>query len=178
MTEEERRRKKAEYMREYNSRPEAAAKKKARQKAYYEANRERWVQRDIEHRLADPEGFKEKKREAQARHRANPHNTIKLRYLNARYGLTPEQYQAMETAQGGLCAICKKPPTGRWKRLHVDHDHTTGKVRGLLCFCCNAMLGQARDDMNVLQSAMAYLQQRFVTGVHGPSPCGAPTCLR
>ena len=101
---------------------------------------------------------KQKNREKAARHRANPNNTIKLRYLKRRYGITPEEYQALSDAQNGLCRICQGPPQGRWKRLHVDHDHATGKVRGLLCHWCNNMLGHAKDSPTVLQAAIAYLQ--------------------
>ena len=50
-------------------------------------------------------------------------------------GVTDEDYARMLDAQGGGCAICGNPPRSR--RLHVDHDHRTGKVRGLLCFRCN-----------------------------------------
>lgn len=105
----------------------------------------------------DPEGFKTRRNKAAANYRANPENTIKLRYLKERYGLTVEQYQEMEKNQAGLCKICQKPPSGRWNRLHVDHDHETGAIRGLLCFTCNVMLGHARDNLNVLQAAIAYL---------------------
>jgi hypothetical protein len=56
------------------------------------------------------------------------------------YDLTIEEFEAMLAAQGGVCAICAGPPGGRWNRLFVDHDHETGKVRGLLCHLCNAAL--------------------------------------
>lgn len=59
-------------------------------------------------------------------------------WLRKAYGLTPEQYDDMLRAQGGVCAICKKPPKGN--RLHVDHCHETGRIRGLLCVSCNSKL--------------------------------------
>ena len=98
----------------------------------------------------------------QARYRASPTNTIKLRYLESRYRITVEEFAKMETEQEGLCAICRKPPGGRWKRLHVDHDHATGKVRGLLCFRCNAMLGHAQDDTETLVRGARYLLEARV----------------
>ncbi len=75
---------------------------------------------------------KQAAKDASARHRANPDNTIRVRYMKSRYGVTPEQFQAMEAAQGGLCAICGRPPRGRWPRLHLDHDHRVqaGKTSG------------------------------------------------
>ncbi len=126
-------------------------------KAYYEANKEKWQERERLRREEDPEALKTKNREAAARHRANPENTIRLRYMKTRYGITPEQFLEMEKGQGGVCAICGGPPTGRYKRFHVDHDHATGKVRGLLCFMCNILLGNARDKPGILEAAVVYL---------------------
>jgi hypothetical protein len=58
----------------------------------------------------------------------------------------------MIEAQGGTCAVCSGKPE------HVDHDHETGKVRGILCFLCNQALGNARDDIDVLNGLVAYLR--------------------
>jgi hypothetical protein len=60
--------------------------------------------------------------------------------LKYNFGITTEQYDAMLTDQGGHCALCPTTDDGR-RRLSVDHDHSTGKVRGLLCFRCNTRLG-------------------------------------
>jgi len=132
--------------------------RKPQHKQYYQKNKEKWVESDKKQRLADPEKYKAKNKRAQDTYRANPENTIKLRYLKARYGLSIEDYEAMNTKQNGLCAICNGPPTGRWDRLHVDHSHTTNKVRKLLCFHCNAMLGNAKDSLATLTAAIEYLK--------------------
>jgi hypothetical protein len=71
------------------------------------------------------------------------------------YGLSVEDYNAMLARQGGACAICKQAPTRR--PLFVDHCHTTGKVRGLLCHGCNAALGFMRDDHTRTSAATEYL---------------------
>src|SRR5574339_629814 len=59
--------------------------------------------------------------------------------LKARFGITIEQYEQMLADQDGKCAICKRPPKAN-RRLAVDHDHTNGNVRGLLCTPCNREL--------------------------------------
>lgn len=64
--------------------------------------------------------------------------------LRTKYGLTPEDYDALVEKQNGLCAICGEPPSTTNRnhaRLKVDHDHKTGEVRGLLCNRCNLLLG-------------------------------------
>jgi hypothetical protein len=57
-------------------------------------------------------------------------------------------------SQGGLCAICRVAPA-----VHVDHDHATGTVRGMLCFPCNAAIGHLRDDPATVRRAAAYLEK-------------------
>lgn len=104
-------------------------KKKADDKAWCEANRDRKT-------LADRRGWLRRER-----------------------GITHEQYDALVNAQGGKCAICGGPPRGNSKKyFHVDHDHETGAVRGLLCFPCNASLGMLKDDTDLLRKAIQYLE--------------------
>ena len=77
-----------------------------------------------------------------------------------RYGLTPEQYESMLERQNGVCAICHTSnPGGGHRYLYVDHDHSTGEIRGLLCRDCNLMLGHSKDNQDSLQEAVRYLQK-------------------
>lgn len=82
----------------------------------------------------------------------------------SKYGMTQEHYHQMLDAQGGVCRICgAPPPTGGTAprsrtRLCVDHDHITGKVRGLLCERCNYALGHVGDDCGILESMISYLR--------------------
>ncbi len=62
----------------------------------------------------------------------------------------------MLAAQGGGCLICGRPPRDDIS-LHVDHDHSTGKVRGILCFCCNNALADFKEDPQLLHKAVTYL---------------------
>jgi hypothetical protein len=79
------------------------------------------------------------------------------RVLRRRYGISPEEYNQLFEAQGGVCAICHRPcRSGR--ALAVDHDHHTGKVRGLLCVCCNQAIGAFGDDPEVMSRALRYLR--------------------
>lgn len=75
--------------------------------------------------------------------------------LKRDFGIDLETYNSMLKAQGGVCAICGNPPNG--KSLAVDEDHSTRRVRALLCHNCNVGLGHFRDSMDLLQSALAYL---------------------
>lgn len=63
--------------------------------------------------------------------------TPRDRYLRKKYGITEFQYETMLVTQGNCCALCKKPRKQGTRRLHVDHNHKTGIVRGLVCFYCN-----------------------------------------
>lgn len=74
-----------------------------------------------------------------------------------RYGITPDDYDRMHEAQGGRCALCRNSEANR--RLAVDHDHKTGKVRALLCARCNTALGNLRDDPALMIRAAAYVAQ-------------------
>ena len=82
-------------------------------------------------------------------------------HLKKRYGITIEQYNEMLAEQNGCCAICEKPEAneigGKTTSLAVDHDHTTGKIRALLCSNCNRGLGLFNDDAALLAKAQSYV---------------------
>jgi hypothetical protein len=81
------------------------------------------------------------------------------------YNLSHEQYLRLFASQDGKCAICfAEKPGGRCKDLLVDHCHKSGKVRGLLCHCCNVALGGFLDDPELLARAIAYLRRAAGTG--------------
>lgn len=74
------------------------------------------------------------------------------------FGLTLDQYAAMVVAQSGKCAICGTTKSDRIsKYLCVDHNHETGKVRGLLCHNCNRGIGFLKDNVKLLAAALQYL---------------------
>lgn len=84
----------------------------------------------------------------------------RLQYrLKTLYGIGLSDYEAMVELQGGLCAICGNPPTGRGRTdwLVVDHDHITSKTRSLLCGNCNCAIGLLNEDPEVIKKAVRYL---------------------
>ena len=77
-------------------------------------------------------------------------------HLRRKFKLTTEQYEAMLAAQDGVCAVCGRMPK-LGKSLHVDHDHETGAVRGLVCFSCNSALGNLHEDESRISALLNYL---------------------
>lgn len=81
------------------------------------------------------------------------------------HGIGLEEYNSMLEAQGGVCGSCGRsetavdPRTGRIRRLHVDHDHVSGKIRGLLCTKCNMAVGFVEDDPSRARSIAWYLER-------------------
>jgi hypothetical protein len=76
-------------------------------------------------------------------------------HLKLRYGIGADEFDELVRQQDGVCAICGRPDPE-----HVDHDHDTGAVRGILCFNCNGGLGQFRDSIDALEAAARYLDGR------------------
>jgi hypothetical protein len=87
------------------------------------------------------------------RYEKNP-QAERERHLIRKYGINQARYDQMFSAQSGCCAICKKSQD---RNFDVDHNHTTGEVRGLLCTNCNRMIGHANDDPKRLIAAAIYL---------------------
>lgn len=110
---------------------------------YYPKNEQKYRDRTKQWRIENPDAFQDQ-------------------MLRSKYDLSYVQYQVMLIEQGAVCAICKKSETrnkkGKIYRLHVDHDHATGKVRRLLCHHCNAGIGHFQDDPVLLRAAADYLE--------------------
>jgi hypothetical protein len=78
--------------------------------------------------------------------------------LKWKYGISKADYNQLLVEQNGLCQVCRKPRSEK-RALAVDHCHATGAIRGLLCDRCNHLLGHARDSVEILRSAIEYLEQ-------------------
>lgn len=113
-------------------------------KAYYQANKSKKLEYDKNRRIhlksLGIKSFTENKRETH--------------YLN-RYGIKISDYNDLYNKQNGLCKICHKA----YNRLHIDHCHKTGKVRGLLCPSCNKGLGHFYDDFEIIENALKYIKE-------------------
>lgn len=126
----------------------------ARKKAYVEKNREAIQARNREWRLRTNYAT------SPARLAQNKKDWL------AKYGITPAGFDELLASQDGVCRICASPDPKmkRAKRLYVDHCHLTGKIRGLLCFKCNTMLGNAEDQPERLRAAAEYLEAHRDSG--------------
>lgn len=115
------------------------AKRDAQMAAWRAANREKW------------------NAYSQNWYRNNPRTATNTR-IKKRYGITIDDYESLIAAQGDACAIC-----GGHERngtlFSVDHDHDTGKVRGLLCRTCNAAIGLFQERIDLIESALSYLRR-------------------
>jgi hypothetical protein len=136
------------------------------QKAFYEKHKKRVSERRKLERQADPEKFSERKKKY---HLENPEQRKRgwkkwyrehgrSWHLMKAFGISEDEYDAILSRQGGVCAICgSDDPKHSHGRFVVDHCHKTGSVRGLLCHSCNVGIGCLEDNPETLRKAIAYL---------------------
>lgn len=86
--------------------------------------------------------------------------------IKAKYGLSKKEYESLAEAQNNKCAICFEEESAlnvwdreKTRKLAVDHDHSTGIVRGLLCYRCNTTLGKVNDNIEILENMIKYLEE-------------------
>lgn len=133
-------------------RPDCKLCNLAAKKARYYADPKREIARVKEWQQANRERLNAYRRQYRKGRKA----IDREQHLRRKFGITQADYEAMLAAQSGGCAICgDRPPEG--VSLHVDHDHDTGVVRGLLCIRCNNALGALRESDEVVLRAAAYL---------------------
>lgn len=131
-------------------------------KAYKIANKDRSNNQARVRYWKNPDFFRNKNREGYKKQKLQGFD-FKAKALKHKWGLTKEDYETKLKTQEGACAICgTREPKGRG-RFHIDHDHVTNRIRGLLCHCCNLMLGHAKDDTNTLLKALDYLYRYAFT---------------
>ena len=175
-----------EYSREYRrkNREQLAVKARARYAALSDEEKKSRVSRAQEWRRRkrekDPEDYRQKQEVRRARYRNSEKGKAHERAYNTEYrkrpevkvrakeatfrhhhGVTKQKADAMIAEQGGLCAICERPASGKGhcSRLHVDHSNETGQVRAMLCMNCNNGIGHFKHDPALLRSAANYLER-------------------
>ncbi len=148
-------------------------KESIKQKSHerYMANREKAKQQNIEYRKKhkdrlhnlqredrknNPEKYLKRNQRWRSAHREQCAKMTRTNWLRRRYGISPDEWEMIFQAQGNRCAICKSDTPGK-QSWHLDHDHSTGRVRGILCHMCNILLGSAVDNCDNLMSAIKYL---------------------
>lgn len=143
--------------------PEEIEKRRAYHRAYYAKHRDKW------HTPERRAYARELKRRMAREHPEETRYKARVVKLKSTYNLSIERFEAMREAQGDVCAVCRQPETtvikGAPLLLSVDHDHSCcpgkkscGKcIRGLLCFRCNAVMGNLNDDREILRAMLAYL---------------------
>lgn len=142
----------AEYNRRYKVENRALVNALAR--TSYRKNTQRYRDRSAGYRAANAG----KVREAQQRYRDANRDVLNGKERERKIGVTLEQFTSMIAAQGGVCGACKSPFEADSRHTHADHDHRTGKFRGVLCRRCNLTLGYASDDIGRLEQLIAYLR--------------------
>jgi len=123
---------------------------------WYLSNREISIKRAQEWRQNNRERYEAYRRFYRKTHGERKKATDRRTYLKRVYGICPEEFDFLVVAQGGRCAICGKKDD---HQLHIDHDHGTGRVRGLLCGSCNRAMGLFHEDPNRFRSAELYLRR-------------------
>jgi len=138
-------------------------KRRARERAAYDADPEKFKAKNKKYWDKHPEMVKVYNDRAKERGPKKRYpESDRAYHLKKKYGITVEDYDRMFQEQQYGCAVCgtEHPDySGRQKFFHVDHDHASGKVRGLLCKNCNIALGHVRDDLDVVLSMAVYLMQ-------------------
>jgi hypothetical protein len=119
-------------------------------KEYYKANREKKIEQVRKYREDNLEKTRESSRNTRRKYKRELRNTKTIKL----YGITLTEYEGMVNAQKGCCTICGSLKNNE---LVIDHNHLTGKFRGLICATCNSGLGFFKDDAELLKKAISYL---------------------
>ena len=89
----------------------------------------------------------------------NNKDRVRNNQLVKEFGITLDQYNSMLEKQNGVCALCFGGPDAKSKKLAVDHCHSTGKIRSLLCRGCNVGIGNLKDSPELLEKAAQYIRR-------------------
>jgi len=165
------------YQKEYKKNPKVKEHLKEYFKKYYLENKEKLKEYQKKY-VQSPKGKETKKKsrkkyskspkgkKSQKKWRKSPKGKS-IDYANnikQKYNLEIDDYNRMFNEQNGCCIICGVHQSKLTKRLSIDHNHKTGKIRGLLCHKCNIGLGVFEDSIEILQKAIEYLKKEATNG--------------
>ncbi len=119
-----------------------------------------WRKKTIDARRAYGKAYYEKNKDKKKEYYEANLPAIKSYKLSGKYGITLDDYNEMFIKQDGKCAVCGNHQSEIKTALAVDHCHSTGKVRGLLCGNCNRGIGMLKNDIENLRCAILYLNKR------------------
>lgn len=127
-----------------------------RAKAYYLAHKDEVLARNRAYQASHKEDISKKTKAYLLTHTEERRQAKRLYY----YGISRASFNSILDEQGGVCGVCKKSHWGgRHGTPHVDHDHKTGRVRGILCQKCNIALGMVDDNPSIARSLANYLER-------------------
>lgn len=130
-------------------------------KKYYEEHKEWYKEYHREYYLKHKEKINKQVAEYRRNNPEKAKNTHWKGRIKRLYGITEEEYNNLLQKQNNTCAICNKVEISKYegilRKLSVDHDHITGKVRGLLCDNCNRGIGHLQEDVDILKQAIKYV---------------------
>lgn len=120
--------------------------------------REEYLQKQKERNTRRKEYLKEYRKKYYEKNKDKCKETYRSGHYKRKYKITIDEFEEKLEQQNGVCEICKKENINK-DRLSVDHDHTTGKIRGLLCYKCNRALGYFNEDKELFLQAIKYLDK-------------------
>jgi hypothetical protein len=132
--------------------------RKESSKRYYIAHRKEKIEYQKKYHAANREERNEYMKQYHAANKEEHNKRCRNTDLKRKFGITQEQYSLIFDTQNGCCKICGKHRDTFKRTLAVDHNHTTGKIRGLLCTDCNQGLGFFKDNIEILTEAINYLK--------------------
>lgn len=133
-------------------------------KKYRELNREKILEKAREYRsrphvILSRKNWRDTNKDRTKANYLKNREHIKFKKININYGLSKDEYNSILVSQKQCCGICLNKLVEGNRSIHVDHNHKTKSVRGILCRSCNLMLGYAKDNVKTLLSAIKYIER-------------------
>jgi hypothetical protein len=130
-----------------------------KRKEHYLKNREYYLKYKKEYFLKNKEKILKKRKEYRLKNRKKVQQQRKKSYFKNTYNLTLEQFNEKLNNQNNKCVLCDTTFDEKINKAYVDHNHQTGKIRDILCFNCNSGLGKVKEDKNILNNMINYLNK-------------------